>query len=182
MNPTFIVISALTAICVAAALWTPHSMSRLRGRTLDLPLKKARIQDRDVVRHVIQEIRAGQLASTVLQETPELPLQIQRLLEVCADSGARAVPALDVVNRALAARERLTRHVAAEVSAPKATALLLACLPLFSWWLGSVLGASPLNWLLGSTWGVITLLVGLAMEVAGVLSIFAMARRVQELA
>lgn len=182
MNFSLLALSAMAAVCVAAALWTPHSVFRLKDRTVGFTSRQPTRSEKDVVRYVIQEIRAGQLAAVVLHDSPELPAQIQRLLQVCADSGTQAVPALDVVNRSLVAQERLGRHVAAEVSAPKATALLLACLPVFSWWMGSVLGASPVTWLLGSAWGVVTLLLGLAMEVAGVMSIFTMARRVQELA
>lgn len=182
MNLTLIGISALAAICVATAMWTPKSMLRLNDRIFNVPTKKTSTPEKDVVRYVIQEIRAGQLAATVLQEAQGLPPNIERLLRVCADSGARALPPLELVNRSLIARERLARQVAAEVSAPKATALLLAGLPVFSWWLGSALGASVLGWLLGSPWGLITLSLGLVMEVAGVASIFAMARRVQDLA
>lgn len=180
MNLMAVLLSALSATLFALAFWKPRSLHRLQGHRFTMFSRSKSLSDKEHVQRVIQDIRAGHIPSAVLTGAdPSLPMHVVRLLQVCADSGAQVVPALQVLHKSLAARERLHRQVTAEISAPKATALLLAGLPLFAWWLGSLLGAAPLVWLLSTGWGRVALITGVAMEIAGVWFIFNMARNVQ---
>ena len=182
---SMITISAalLAAVLVAFVYWKPTSLQRLTDRKVDLFAAKQRPNQRLAVQALIQELRAGQLPINAMAQIPyPLSPTVKRLLDVCMDSGAQAIPALELMKQSMASQEHLSRQIAAEVSAPKATALLLAFLPAFAWWVGSTLGASPLSWLLKTPWGLIVLIVGLSMEVIGVWWIHRMARTVQAMA
>ena len=179
---TFI-IALICAGLVSLALWTPHSLHRLVDRRVSIIRKKSSMSEKAVLNELIQRLRAGQLPATALEQiNADVADHIGTLLEVCVDSGAQAVPALQLLKESISAREQLQRQVAAEIAAPKATVLLLAVLPIFAWWLGSMLGAAPLQWLLGSGWGMLTFAIGISMEISGVVAIFVMASRVQDMA
>lgn len=89
--------------------------------------------------------------------------------QVSAGSGAGLSDAAYRLGAAALQRERLRRDLASQMAGPKATARVLALLPLIGLILGSGLGGSPFAWLLGTPvgWGV--LVVGIGLEVIGVL-------------
>lgn len=97
-------------------------------------------------------------------------------LRVSARSGSGLAEALRPVAAALRDEQDLAREVSGQLAAPRATARLLASLPLVVWLLGAGLGASPLHVVLGTPYGWICLVVGGALELAGLRWVDRMAR------
>jgi tight adherence protein B len=104
----------------------------------------------------------------VLATMPELT-GLARAWQVGTAAG---VPLADVLARVagdLAAREQQRRSVASALAAPRASAALLAGLPVLGVGLGAGLGAHPLATLLGSSGGRLLCCIGVALDAAGVL-------------
>jgi tight adherence protein B len=89
--------------------------------------------------------------------------------QVSAPRGAGLAAAVERVADGLRHDEGVRREVTAQLAAPRATARLLAALPVFGVVLGTWLGADPLLVLLGTPWG--WCLLGMAgfLVVTGVL-------------
>jgi tight adherence protein B len=98
---------------------------------------------------------------------------------VATGSGASVAPLVDRVARGLRAHVEHRRAVAAQLAGPRATARLLALLPVFGLALGSAVGADPLDVLLGSPFGLACLAVGLLLDTAGLLWVETLARRAE---
>ena len=90
--------------------------------------------------------------------------QVAACWAVSETSGAGLVAALEQVVAGARADEEVRHEIEAQIAAPRATARLLAVLPLVGIALGTALGASPLTWLTGSA-------IGLAVLAAGLLGI-----------
>ena len=86
---------------------------------------------------------------------------------MAAGSGAGLAASLAVLADAARDDERVRAELEAGVAEPRATALVLALLPVVGIALGAGLGAQPLAWLLGAPLGRVVLLVGLALEAVG---------------
>jgi tight adherence protein B len=86
---------------------------------------------------------------------------------VVADTGAGLAGVVDRVASGARADDAVRREVAAQVAGPRATAALLAGLPLAGVGLGAALGADPLGFLLGDRPGRICLLAGVVLVAAG---------------
>lgn len=71
------------------------------------------------------------------------------------------------VHQAVRADERLRREVAVGLAGPRATARLLALLPLVGLLLGTGLGADPLGWLTGTAAGFACALLGAGLVAGG---------------
>lgn len=69
----------------------------------------------------------------------------------------------------------------AQLAGPRATARMLAVLPLIGILLGSMIGADPLGWLLGTLPGALCLIMGVLLTGLGVLWTNAIARQVERL-
>lgn len=87
--------------------------------------------------------------------------------EVAAGSGAGLAASLAVLADSAREDERVRAELEAGVAEPRATALVLACLPAVGMALGAGLGAQPLAWLLGAPLGRAVLAAGLLLEAAG---------------
>ncbi len=87
--------------------------------------------------------------------------------EVAVDGGAGLADGLDRVAAALRAERDQRDDLRAQLAGPRATAGMLALLPLFGVLLGVSLGADPLRVLLHTPAGLGCLLVGAALEWAG---------------
>jgi tight adherence protein B len=86
---------------------------------------------------------------------------------VAQGSGAGLAAALLSLADSARAAERVRRELHAGLAEPRATALVLAALPLVGLGMGIGLGADPLDWLLGTTAGRGVLALGIALEAAG---------------
>ncbi|MFN8168321.1 MAG: type II secretion system F family protein [Candidatus Nanopelagicales bacterium] len=100
-------------------------------------------------------------------EGSELLRGVSACWEVAEGSGAGLADALLTLADAARATERVRRELQAGLAEPRATALVLACLPLLGLLLGVLLGADPVSWLLGSAPGRVVLVAGAGLEVLG---------------
>jgi len=87
--------------------------------------------------------------------------------EVAHRSGARLADVLERLSAALRSDEDVRLEVAGAVAPARATARLLAVLPLFGALLGMGLGADPLGILVGSLFGALSLAAGAGLAVLG---------------
>lgn len=101
---------------------------------------------------------------------------------VSESSGAGLALAVDRVADGLRAEETQRREVAAELAAPRATARLLAVLPLAGLLLGAGIGAHPLAVLLHTPYGLACLVLGAALDVAGLAWTARIARSAEQVA
>ena len=87
--------------------------------------------------------------------------------EVAHGSGTGLAASLTVLADAARDTERVRNELRAGVAEPRATAIVLAALPLLGVALGTALGAAPVPWLLGSAPGRVVLAAGLGLEAVG---------------
>ncbi|MFG1998409.1 type II secretion system F family protein [Spirillospora sp. NPDC048911] len=94
-----------------------------------------------------------------------------RLLAACwrigAERGGTLAAVLDGLASALRDEEAQRQDVAAQLAGPRATARLLAGLPLLGLGMAAAMGANPLAFLFGTGPGVCFLTVGLALDAVG---------------
>ncbi|MFD5316783.1 type II secretion system F family protein [Streptomyces sp. NPDC127098] len=88
--------------------------------------------------------------------------------EVAVDGGASLATGLERVAAALRAERDQEDELRAQLAGPRASALVLAGLPLFGLVFGSAMGVAPLEVLLGSSPGLGLLLAGVVLEWGGV--------------
>lgn len=91
------------------------------------------------------------------------------LWQVAADEGSGLADGLDRLAASLAAEQRQRADLAAQLAGPKASAAVLAALPLCGIALAAALGARPFRFLTGTPAGAACLLTGTALDVAGLL-------------
>ncbi|MGW5364864.1 type II secretion system F family protein [Actinopolymorpha pittospori] len=99
---------------------------------------------------------------------------------VAGGSGSGLAGALDRIAHGLRAEERLRQEVATALAAPRATARMLACLPLLGLGLGASTGANPFDFLFGTPIGLGCLVVGSTLAGLGLLWVERLARRAEE--
>jgi len=98
--------------------------------------------------------------------------------QVAQDSGSGLASAIEQAAEAIRADRRTARLVAAELAAARATARMLAVLPLGVLLLGTGIGGDPLEFLSRTTPGLVCLAVGLGLSFAGLLWLERIADRV----
>ncbi len=113
----------------------------------------------------------------------ELPVlrSLAALWRVAEGSGAGLAQAADRLAIAQSQAELARAELSAQLAGPRATARVLAGLPILGMLLGSGLGASPLAWLFGSPWGWLVLVLGCALEAVGLWWIARLTRSVEVL-
>ena len=125
-----------------------------------------------LVPHATPAARGGRPVAPALMRDAERPgTEGLRLVAACwsvaeQHGGARAT-ALDRIAGTLRAQELARRRVALELAAPRATARLLAALPVLGLVIGSASGANPLRVLIGTPWGWGLLAAGLILDLLG---------------
>lgn len=92
-------------------------------------------------------------------------------------AGAGLADLVDRVGEGLAEEETIRREVAAQLAAPRATARLLAALPLLGLALGGGFGAAPARFLVSTPYGLGCLAAGGALSVLGLTWVDRLARR-----
>jgi tight adherence protein B len=100
-------------------------------------------------------------------DTAHLLRALAACWSVCATSGAGLAAAVERLEEGLRAEQAQRRAVEAELAGPRATAALLAALPLVGLLLAAGLGADPAHVLLRTPVGLVCLVAGLALEVLG---------------
>ena len=88
---------------------------------------------------------------------------------VCSATGSGLAAAVDRLEEGLRADEVLRQALAAELAGPRATAGLLAVLPVVGLVLAAALGADPLHVLLHTPLGLVCLVAGIGLDGLGVL-------------
>ncbi|MER8029103.1 type II secretion system F family protein [Streptomyces bauhiniae] len=110
----------------------------------------------------------GALAVAARQPGAEGLLGLAACWRVAVDQGAGLAAGLDRLDGALRAERDQRADLRAQLSGARATALLLAVLPLFGLLLGAAMGADPLRVLLHTGAGLGCLVAGAVFEGAGV--------------
>ena len=108
---------------------------------------------------------AGALATDAASS--ELLRGVAACWAVAEGSGAGLSAALVSLTDSARAAERVRRELHAGLAEPRATALVLAGLPLLGLVMGTALGADPLAWLLGTVAGRAVLGLGVVFEAVG---------------
>ena len=101
-------------------------------------------------------------------ETPALR-RVGRVAELTDRYGLEAAVLLEAVRRDLERRVRFEAHVRSALAGARATATVLALLPVPGVALGHMMGAQPFAVLLGSGWGGVLLAVGVTLACLGLL-------------
>ncbi len=117
--------------------------------------------------------RLGGDVAAALRSSAEQPgarglLAVSAAWDVSARSGASLAGVLDRVAAALRDEHEASAEVAASLAPARATAKMLATLPLFGLALGTSMGARPIGFLLGSSLGLGCLGLGAALALTGV--------------
>lgn len=99
---------------------------------------------------------------------PEVLRGLAACWSVCSGAGSGLAAGVDRLQEGLRAAESQRRAVDAELAGPRATAGLLAVLPIGGLALAAALGAHPMHVLLHTRFGLCCLLIGLGLDAAGV--------------
>jgi tight adherence protein B len=105
-------------------------------------------------------------------ETSVLPTQWERLAvcwQLAADHGLAMSALMRAAQRDIAERQRFSGQVRSAMAGARATATILASLPVLSVLLGQLIGAHPIAFLLGGELGGCLLVVGLTLICGGLL-------------
>ncbi|MBE1532230.1 type II secretion system F family protein [Actinomadura algeriensis] len=133
----------------------PEDAFTASAAVLDPPISKELLECRDL---------------THLANTPGA--EGLRLLEAClrvgSERGGTLATVLDGLAAALRDEEAQRQDVSVQLAGPRATARLLAVLPLLGIGMAAALGAHPLSFLCGSLPGLACLITGVALDLAGV--------------
>jgi tight adherence protein B len=123
----------------------------------------------DVCPAAVAAARSGADVASPLRAVDASPLVrgVAACWEVAHGSGAGLASSLATLADAARETERIRGELRAGLAEPRATALVLAALPLLGLLLGSALGAEPWRWLLGSAPGLVVLVLGVALEGLG---------------
>lgn len=148
--------------------------------------RATRSSARCVCPHALAAARyGGDVAQALERDSLERGLSSLRALaalwRVSHNSGAGMAQAAQRLAQAEATGEVVRRELATQLAGPKASARVLAGLPAFGLLLGAGLGASPVAWLLGSPVGLLVLIAGIGLEVAGLLWVHRLVRSVESL-
>jgi tight adherence protein B len=104
--------------------------------------------------------------------TSALPAQWDRLAvcwQLAADHGLAMSTLMRAAQRDIAERQRFSAQVRSGMAGARATAAILASLPVLSVVMGELIGARPVAFLLGGRLGGVLLVVGLALVCGGLL-------------
>jgi len=120
--------------------------------------------------HAIAAAQLGGDCTAALREDSRQHPDIQGLAacwEIATRTGSgMAITVHRLAESARAAQETRV-HLAAQLAGPKATARMLAALPLIGIMLGHMLGADPVSWLLGSVFGLAALILAVILTGVG---------------
>ncbi|MCW2777583.1 MAG: hypothetical protein JWN17_1308 [Frankiales bacterium] len=98
---------------------------------------------------------------------PEVCAGLAACWQVCSGTGSGLAASVDRLEEGLRAAEAARRAVEAELAGPRATASMLALLPLAGVGLAAALGARPVHVLLQTQVGGVCLVAGVALDLAG---------------
>lgn len=168
----------------AAELILGLSAELTAGLPLDIALLRAAAANPVCPHAVAAATIGGDVAVSLRRDAQDQGLPVLASLatvwQVAQGSGAGLAAAAHRLGTAALAQQRMRRELASQMAGPRATARVLAVLPAVGLILGSGLGGSPLAWLVGTPIGLVVLVVGVALDVAGLLWIRVMVTRVEK--
>lgn len=128
----------------------------------------------------------GDIAAALLADVQEVPqLSALRSLNACLrvgiHSGSGLATSVSRLAQSLREAQETRFQLEAELAGPRATARMLAFLPLVGIGLGYLMGAQPLTWLISQPLGWVTLVVGIGLTALGVWWTSAIAARVERM-
>jgi len=128
--------------------------------------------DPDLTAHAAAAARSGQpVGPALVRDAGQAGAAGLRLVAACwtvaEQHGGALATALHRVAGALRAQQVAERRVALELAAPQATARLLAALPVLGLLIGTASGADPVRVLFGTGPGLLLLVTGIALDLAG---------------
>lgn len=123
---------------------------------------------------VASAARMGADVANALRHLAVLPgaaalTELAAAWQVSLRSGAGLADVLERMSQALREQEDIAREIAAAVAPARATAQLLAVLPVVGLGLGTALGGDPLHVLFGTPVGTVLLVLGATLSLVGVL-------------
>ena len=107
----------------------------------------------------------------------EVLADVALIYRVCARTGAPMTDSLMRLIHSVRDQQRRQRTLAQETASTKATAVVLAALPILGILMGLGLGLNPLTWFLHTTLGALCLVTGVGLEVLGWLWVRLLMRR-----
>lgn len=155
--------------CVVAEL----SAGRTAGDALARAVASVNPPDPAVLTPVAVAARdGGDVAAALLRAAPvrggEGLMRLAACWRVSVTVGAGLAGLVERVAVSLRDAEAHRLDLAAQLAGPRATARMLAVLPVLGLLMGAALGMNPLSFLLGGPAGIACLVVGLVLDVAGV--------------
>lgn len=126
------------------------------------------------LRGVAARARLGADVATGLRDaatTSALPAHWERLAvywDLGAEHGLAVAALMQAAQRDIAAQQSFSAHVEAGMAGARASATLLGCLPVLGVLLGQLIGARPVEFLIGGPGGALAL-VGMSLVCAGLL-------------
>lgn len=124
----------------------------------------------EVFRRAAATARLGGSISTAFAAADDLPSRrIARVTELTERYGLESAVLLDSLRRDLGRRMRFEAHVRSSLAGARATATVLALLPVPGVALGALMGADPFAVLLGPGWSGGLLVVGVVLGCLGLL-------------
>jgi tight adherence protein B len=109
----------------------------------------------------------GDVSAALIVHRSEVVRSVGACWLVASTSGAGLVAALTSIADSARDQERILQGVEVAVAEPKAAAAVVAALPIVGLGMGSMLGSSPLGWLVGTGLGRAILVVAIALELVG---------------
>ena len=100
--------------------------------------------------------------------------------QVCATTGSGLAVAVERLAESARVAEEVRTELEAQLAGPRATARMLAGLPIIGVLLGMALGGEPLQWLLGTSAGWLCLVVGVGLTLLGLAWTGRIASRVEQ--
>ncbi|WP_093258720.1 type II secretion system F family protein [Thermostaphylospora chromogena] len=161
------------SIELCQALRAELAAGRPAGEALARAISWVEFPDPSAVWAVVAAARdGGDVPAALRAVAPSAGGEGLRRLAVCwqvaAAAGAGLATLVDRVEAMLRADEAHRQEVAAQLSGPRATARLLAVLPVLGVSMGAALGMNPFAFLFGTPAGLMCLLTGLTLAAGGV--------------
>lgn len=125
------------------------------------------------------DVPAALIAEAAAEDLPTLKL-LAAVWRVSEGSGAGLARACDRLAVSASQAQRIRSELTAQLAGPRATAKVLATLPLFGILMGNALGAQPLAWLFTVPVGIPVLIAGVALETMGLVWIGRLTKQVEE--
>lgn len=113
------------------------------------------------------DVAVGLRDSARQSSVPQFWSRVSVYWQLAAEHGLPMAALMQTAHKDIADRQRFADHVEAALSGPRATAIVLAVLPILGVLLGHLVGARPLSFLLGG--GAVALAGGSALLCAGVI-------------